>query len=176
MPGWSGLVELGKTGITTSRLGLSSGYGIGESDVLRAFDRGIRCFYFGSRRTGDFGRAVAQLGARRDEAMVVVQSYTRAACMLRGSTERALKSLGTDRADVLLLGWWAKVPADRILEEAGALKDAGLVRHVMISSHDRPTLVKLAADPRIDALMLRYSAAHPGAECEVFPMLGARAE
>jgi aryl-alcohol dehydrogenase-like predicted oxidoreductase len=174
MSGWGGLVQLGKTGIATSRIGLSSGYGIGESDVLRAYDRGIRYFYFGSRRTGDFGRAVAQLGSRRDDATVVVQSYSRAACALRGSVEGALKSLGTDRAEVLLLGWWAKIPAERILEEASALKDAGLVRHVMVSSHDRPTLVKLAADARIDALMLRYSAAHPGAEREVFPMLGER--
>ena len=173
---WNGLVQLGKTGITTSRLGLSSGYGIGEADVLRAFDRGVRYFYFGSRRTGDFGRAVSQLGARRDEATVVVQSYTRTACTLRGSLERALKSLGTDRADILLVGWWAKIPGGRMLEEAGALKDAGLVRHVMVSSHDRPTLVRLAADARIDALMLRYSAAHPGAEREVFPMLGERSE
>jgi aryl-alcohol dehydrogenase-like predicted oxidoreductase len=42
----------------------------------------------------------------------------------------------------------------------------------MISSHDRPTLARLAADPRIDAIMVRYSAAHPGAEREVFPTLG----
>jgi aryl-alcohol dehydrogenase-like predicted oxidoreductase len=171
---WGGPVTLGKSGITTSRLGLSSGYGIGESDALRAFDAGVRYFYFGSRRTGDFGRAMAQLGPRRDEATVVVQSYARAACAIRGSLERALKAMGTDRADVLLLGWWSRIPGDRILEEAAAIKDAGLARTIMISSHDRPTLVQLANDARVDSIMLRYSAAHPGAEREVFPMLGER--
>ncbi len=43
----------------------------------------------------------------------------------------------------------------------------------MVSSHWRPTLVDLGADPRVDALMIRYNAAHPGAETEVFPSLTA---
>jgi aryl-alcohol dehydrogenase-like predicted oxidoreductase len=175
MSAWDGLVSVGRTGVRTSRLGLSSGYGIGEKDVLRAYDAGVRYFYFGSRRTGDFGRAMKALGPRRDEATIVVQSYARAACTIKGSLERALKSMGTDRADFLLLGWWARVPGQSILDEAAALKDAGLARNIMVSSHDRPTLVRLAADPRIDALMLRYNAAHPGAEREVFPSLGERA-
>jgi aryl-alcohol dehydrogenase-like predicted oxidoreductase len=36
--------------------------------------------------------------------------------------------------------------------------------------------VRLASDPRVDSIMLRYSAAHPGAEREVFPSLGSREE
>jgi aryl-alcohol dehydrogenase-like predicted oxidoreductase len=43
----------------------------------------------------------------------------------------------------------------------------------MISSHHRPTFEALAKDPACDAIMVRYNAAHPGAETEVFPRLGA---
>jgi aryl-alcohol dehydrogenase-like predicted oxidoreductase len=171
--GWTDPVTLGQSGITTSRLGLSSGYGISGPDVARAYERGVRYFYFGSRRTSEFANGFASLGpAKREHSTVVVQSYTRAAWMLRGSLERALASLKTDRTDFLLLGWWNGIPADRILDAALALKEKGLARRIMVSSHSRPTLVKLAADPRVDAIMLRYNAAHPGAEREVFPSLG----
>ena len=168
---WTTPITLGRSGPSTSRIGLSSGYGISGADVTRAFERGVRYFYFGSRRTSDFGRAIADLKGNRDQATLVVQSYTRAAWMLRGSLERALKTLGTDRADYLLLGWWNRVPPNRIVDAALAVKEAGLALHILISSHSRPTLVDLAADRRFDALMLRYSAAHPGAEREVFPSL-----
>jgi predicted aldo/keto reductase-like oxidoreductase len=42
----------------------------------------------------------------------------------------------------------------------------------MVSCHHRPTFERFIADASFDALMLRYSAAHPGAEREVFPLLG----
>jgi aryl-alcohol dehydrogenase-like predicted oxidoreductase len=41
----------------------------------------------------------------------------------------------------------------------------------MISCHHRPTFPLLARDPRVDLLMTRYNAAHPGAERDVFPHL-----
>jgi aryl-alcohol dehydrogenase-like predicted oxidoreductase len=41
----------------------------------------------------------------------------------------------------------------------------------MVSCHHRPSFAKLARDPRIQLLMLRYNAAHPGAERDVFPTL-----
>jgi aryl-alcohol dehydrogenase-like predicted oxidoreductase len=41
----------------------------------------------------------------------------------------------------------------------------------MVSCHRRPTFAAHAADPAFGALMVRYNAAHPGAEQDVFPQL-----
>jgi len=42
------------------------------------------------------------------------------------------------------------------------------------SIHDRPRAGRLAEDSILDLLMIRYNAAHPGAEQEIFPHLARR--
>ena len=141
---------------------------------MRAFDRGINYFYFGSRRREGFARGFAELpAAKRAQMIVVVQSYSRLGFLMKGSLERALRSLRTEYADFLLLGMWNAPPPARILDSALALKEEGKARHIMISCHHRPTFPRLAADPSVDAIMVRYNASHPGAEREVFPLLEA---
>jgi aryl-alcohol dehydrogenase-like predicted oxidoreductase len=53
------------------------------------------------------------------------------------------------------------------------LKDAGAVRSLGISCHDRPMARSLIDELGLDAVMLRYNAAHRGAEREVFDTLDA---
>jgi aryl-alcohol dehydrogenase-like predicted oxidoreductase len=168
-------VAFGDTGILACPLGLGSSYGIGRADVLHAFDRGVNWFYWGSLRRGSFGEGVADLArTHRDEMVVVVQSYTRLGMLLRGSIQRALRSLRVDHADLLLLGMWDRLPPPRILDAAVALRREGLARHVMVSCHRRATFAGYLADPEYAGIMVRYSAAHPGAEQDVFPLLGRR--
>ncbi|MGH7804492.1 MAG: hypothetical protein ACREQJ_09090 [Candidatus Binatia bacterium] len=164
---------LGRTGIRTSRLGIGSSFGLSAADVRHAFEGGVRYFYWGSVRRPGFGQGVRELAARhRDEMTVVVQSYTRVAALLSGSLDVARWRLGIDRVDVLLLGWWNAMPPAAILDAAAALVDAGRVRTVMLSCHHRPSFESYAREPRIGAIMVRYNAAHAGAEAEVFPQLG----
>lgn len=164
---------LGRTGLTVSPLGLASGGGtLPAREVERAFERGIRYFYWGTARSAQFGeglRTVAQ--SHRDEIAIVVQTYTRAASLMRPSLERALKKLGTDHTDLLLLGWWNQPPPQRILDAALALRERGLAKHLLISCHDRHTFATYANDPAYGGIMVRYNAVHPGAETEVFPTL-----
>jgi aryl-alcohol dehydrogenase-like predicted oxidoreductase len=173
----SATTTFGRTGLQVSRVGLGSSYGIGGADVERAFERGINFLYWGSRRRSDFGRAIRTLGRRhRDKMVVVVQTYARAGLAVRPSLELALRRLELDHADILLLGWWNAAPPDRIVDAALALREAGKVRHLMISCHHRPSFAGYIADPCYGAIMVRYNAAHPGAEREVFPHLDAVAE
>lgn len=167
-------VDLGATGLRACPLGLGSSYGIGASDVEHAFDEGINWFYWGSLRRSSFGEGVARLAAgHRDEMIVVVQSYTRVAALLPWSVERALRGLKLDHADMLLLGLWNGPVPERLLDAARRLEERGRVRHVMVSCHRRATFARHLEEPLLDAIMVRYNAAHPGAEQDVFPGLAA---
>jgi aryl-alcohol dehydrogenase-like predicted oxidoreductase len=92
---------------------------------------------------------------------------------LRKSVERRLRQLGTDYIDIFhFLGIYKeKQFPEAAQEELFKLKETGKVRFTGISSHDRPFIGRLARDGRIDVFMLRYSAAHRGAENEIFPFL-----
>jgi aryl-alcohol dehydrogenase-like predicted oxidoreductase len=160
----------GRTGLTTGPFGLASSYGIAGADVERAFERGIDLFFFGSRRRAGFAQGVRQIAKQNRERMTIaVQSFTRMAFLMPWSLDRALKALGTDYVDLLCLGWWDGLPPQRILDKALELRARGKVKHLMISCHDRPKFAHLVATGVFDAIMVRYNAAHPGAEREVFP-------
>ncbi len=170
---WTKL-PLGRSGLVVTPLGLGSSYGLGAADVERACERGVNYLYWGSIRTEAFGRGVRTVAQRRrDELVVVVQSYTRFASLLPRAVDSALAKLDVGYVDVLLLGWWNRLPSRRILDAALALREAGKVRQLMVSCHHRPSFAALAAEPALSAVMVRYNAAHPGAESEVFPRLGA---
>jgi aryl-alcohol dehydrogenase-like predicted oxidoreductase len=167
---------LGATGRTVGPIGLGSSYGLPGPEVERAFDRGVSFFLWGSRRRAAFGRGLREV-ARKDRARatIAIQTYSRAAWAMPGSVDSALRALGTDYVDILCLAWWNAPPPERIVERALALQQSGKVRALMISCHERPTFAALAADGRYDALMVRYNAAHPGPEQEVFPHVAAAA-
>ena len=161
---------LGRSGLQVSRLGLGSSYGVGEQHVTRAIERGVNYLYWGAMRRDGFGRAIARAAKRdRERLCVVVQSYARAAVALGPSVDIALRRLGLEYADVLLLGWWNAPPPRRIVDRALALRDAGKVKTIMVSCHHRPSFAAFIADPAYGALMVRYNAAHRGAETDTFP-------
>jgi aryl-alcohol dehydrogenase-like predicted oxidoreductase len=165
----------GATGIRVGPLGLGSSFGVGGADIGRAFDRGVNFFLWGSMRRRGFGLGLRDVArAHRGELAIAIQSYTRIASLMRFSVERALRFLRTDYVDVLCLAWWNSPPPPRIVDAALRLRDAGKVRHLMVSSHHRPSFEAMANDPAFDAIMVRYNAAHPGAEREVFPKLARR--
>lgn len=162
---------LGRTGLSVGRLGIAASYGVPSGAVERAFDHGLNYLYWGSMRRGAFGQALRNLKSQRDRMALVIQSYSRVARLMRWSLERALRQLRMEYTDVLLLGLWNHMPAERILDFARALRARGLVRHIAISSHHRPLVPELAKQPDFDVLHVRYNAAHPGAEREIFPFL-----
>jgi aryl-alcohol dehydrogenase-like predicted oxidoreductase len=166
-------VRLGRSGLSVGPLGVAGGYGVGKLPLLRAFDRGVNYFYHGSRRSPGMTAAIRELihAGHRDDLVIVLQSYARWARSLERSIVQGLTRLGTDHADVLLLGWYNGPPSRAVMERALLLEEQGLVRHLAISSHRRPAFVGFAADPRLSVLHVRYNAAHTGAEHDVFPHL-----
>ena len=164
------VARLGPRGPRVSRLGLASSYGVGAREVDRAFERGVSFFFWGALRRASFGAALRRLAARRrDELVIAIQSFAARPWMLRPSVELARLRLRTDRVDVLCLAYREGGVDARVLDAARALVSRGLVRSLMVSAHDRATIVALAAEPTFDALMVRYNAAHRGAAGAVFP-------
>jgi len=162
---------LGRTGLQVGRLGVASSYGVPGTALERAFERGVNYIFWGSRRTESFGAALKNLRTKRERFALVIESYTRAASLLSWSLERALRALGFEYTDVLLLGLWNKPVSPRILDAARRLQARGLVRFLGVSTHQRTLVPQIAAGRDFDVVHFRYNAAHPGAEKEIFPEL-----
>jgi len=172
-------VPLGRTGLEVSRLGIGSSFGAPAEVIEEAVDRGVNFLYWGTIRRPAFGRAMRHLArTRRDDVVLTVQSYSRLASLVRPSVDLALLRSGVDHFDFLLLGMRNDEPADAFREAFERLREQGKVRFLALSTHNRPLLPSLFADyaaghSPFEAFMVRYNAAHRGAEREVFPHLPA---
>jgi aryl-alcohol dehydrogenase-like predicted oxidoreductase len=162
---------LGRTGLLVGRLGISASYGVPAAAVEQSFEQGVNYLYWGSFRRGAFGKALRNLKPQRDRMVLVLQSYSRVAALMSPSVEIALRRVRFDYADALLLGLWNSKPPPRILDAARKLQERGLIRHIAISTHQRPLVEQLAADSGVGIVHVRYNAVHKGAEREVFPRL-----
>jgi len=84
---------------------------------------------------------------------------------------KRLKQLGTDYADVLILGYFMKKIPGRIIDGALKLKEKGIIKHIGVSSHTRKLFPQLEKEGVVDVFHVRYNAAHRGAEQDIFPYL-----
>ncbi|MBW2352505.1 MAG: hypothetical protein JRF51_04640 [Deltaproteobacteria bacterium] len=162
---------LGRTGLKVGPLGVASSFGAPASAFEEAFDRGCNYFYWGSLRKRGMRDAIRHLCARgrREDMVIVVQSYSRSASLMKSFFEKALKSLGLDHADILILGWYNRPPSKRIIDQAATMRDRGLFRFLGLSGHNRSLFPRLAESGLFDLFHVRYNAAHRGAEKEIFP-------
>lgn len=167
---------LGRSGLKVGRLGVAASYGAPAGAFEEAFERGCNYFYWGSRRRSEMCKAIRNISlhGRRDDLVIVIQSYSRSASLMELSYHRALKRLALDHADVLLLGWYNKRPPQRILDRARGMRTKGMFRFLGLSGHNRKIFSELTRDGIFDIFHIRYNAAHRGAETEAFPYLRAQ--
>lgn len=171
---YSKKISLGKTGAEISRIGIGSSYGINAAGIEEAFERGINFFYFGTLRTSAMADAIHHLSpGHRKELLIAVQSYSRSPWVLSRSVDIALKKLKLDYADFLILGKLDRAVPPRFAEEIRRLKESGKIRFLIVSAHKRPMFAEHLRTGIFDVIMVRYNAAHTGAEREVFPLLPA---
>lgn len=169
-------VTLGRSGLRVGRLGIAAAYGVPAHAVEAAYhEYGTNLLYWGSARRGGMRDAIRNLArTQREKLVIALQTYDRTGWFMRPRLVAGLRRLRIEYADLLILGWFNEVPRPRILDAALALQQKGLVRHLMISGHHRPAFVEFAKPGSpFDVLMVRYNAAHPGAEQDVFPHLPA---
>jgi len=168
--------EVPRFGRPLFRLGLSGSFGLDEAGCREALER-VEYVFWTPRMKGltpALRDALARDRGRYVVATGPLLGYFPGS--LRRTVENARRTLGTDVIDVLQLFWLGRMSAftGAVQAEMAALRDAGKVRWLCVSIHDRPRAGRLAADSILDALMIRYNAAHPGAEREIFPHLAAR--
>ncbi len=158
------------------RLGLSGSFGLDERGCHEALER-LQYVFWSPRMKALTPALRAALARDRDRYVVSagpMLGYFPGA--VRKAAEGALRTLGVDRLDVLQLYWLGKMSAftGPVQEELVRLREEGKVGAVGASTHDRPRAGRLADESVLDLLMIRYNAAHPGAEEDVFPHLARR--
>ncbi len=175
MATFSTRVTLGRSGLQVSKLGLGSSFKAPTSSYLEAFDQGVNYFYWGSIRRDEMGSAIREIASdRRDQLVVLLQSYSRLGFLLSTFVERGLRKLGLDQADGLLLGWHNQMPSRDVLDAALELRERGLIRSIGLSTHRRSLLPTLVDNDAFEFWHVRYNAVHRGAERDVFPSLTER--
>ena len=171
------LRPFGGTGISVTPLGFSASYLPGKNAIYAAVEEGINLFFA-------FGIDVQMTHAlrevlppRRDKLVLVTGAYNYIwwAQDVRKTFEKRLRQFKTDYIDVFLFLGVMKPDevTPRTCDALLKLKEEGKVRAIGVSCHNRAFLGKLATEGNLNALMLRYNAAHRGAERDVFPHLAA---
>ncbi len=165
----------GATGHRVHRLGLSASYRPGKQTVFRAVDEGVNLFFGFGVDTQMTAAMRDILRHERERYFVVTGVYNLLVGYpnMRRTLERRLRQFGTEYIDAFLfLGVTkSKQFPERAQEELRELKEEGKVRFVGMSCHDRSFAGNLAGQGALDVFMIRYNAAHRGAECDIFPRL-----
>lgn len=166
---------LGRSGLLVSPLGLAGSYGIDADAVERAYhELGINYFFVTPRMSG-LTEGVKRLvrAGHRDRIVIASGASIPFGWSVTREWEGICRGLGVEHIDAFHLFWvqahfyvtgntW---PAMR------KLKEEGKVRALAISCHDRPMARQLVDELALDVLMIRYNAAHRGAEGEIFASL-----
>lgn len=166
------------------RLGLASrgGSPLTPDDVAFALERGVNFLNWPGEADTPGGPdalsdVVAGLGPRRDAVVVCVQFGSRTAADAAGELRSLLATLRTNYLDVLTFyyvehadEWQQLIGPDGALTYCRAARRDGTVRRLGVTSHQRPLAAEMARSGLLDTLMIRYNAAHRGAEREVFPV------
>jgi len=156
------------------RLGLATNYGVDGTDLEWALEQCVNYVFW----TPNARKVTKSLKAalKRDRESIVLACGPTTAYFggsVRRTCERLLKKLETDYIDVFQLFWLGRTSAwtESTINTLVSLRESGMVRAIGASMHDRKRAGNLVEDSPLDMLMIRYNAAHPGAEQDIFPHL-----
>lgn len=161
------------------RLGLATrgGSHLRPADVEHALARGVNYLNWCGRPDG-LSLALAGLGAARKQVVVAVQFQARDRAEAAREFDWILRELASDYLDVATLYYvesereWRQLSArGGVLEYLEEQKRLGRLRLIGLTSHQRKLAASWARSGRLDLLMIRYNAAHRGAEEDVFPVV-----
>ena len=176
---------LGKTGLEVTPLVLTAGgvrgvnpkgLKLSADEVERAYhEHGINTF-FANTLFPNVAEGIRRLirAGHRDDLVLVSMSSLPFGWSIRRNWEKQARAFGIDHIDVFLMGWvqgrWYL--SGRAWPTMERLREEGKVRAIGWSTHNRKMATELARERRPDVMMIRYNAAHRGAERDIFEPLG----
>ena len=155
---------------------------LSPDDVEFAYRKGVRYFNWCGRPDG-LSAAMREIGARRPEIVLATQLKARTADEAERELDWIAEQTGRSRLDIGTLyyvesddEWKAITGPGGAWEALAARRRRGDLGLLGLTSHQRKLAAKWAQErtedgrPRLDMLMIRYNAAHTGAERDVFPV------
>ncbi|HZU35343.1 MAG TPA: aldo/keto reductase, partial [Gemmataceae bacterium] len=167
--------SLGPPSLAIAPLGISGHYGLPVQGFCRAYESGVNLMFWESNY-----RTMTEFYARvgpsvRQSIHLLAGTFEADGKRVRRDAEAVLRSLNVERIAIFLLFWvqsWQRVTPD-VQEALEQLKAEGKIATFGLSTHSRPLAVE-ALDAGWNPVMVRHSAAHRGAETEVFPRAAQR--
>jgi predicted aldo/keto reductase-like oxidoreductase len=146
-----------------------------SEDVLFALERGIDFWNWCGYEDG-MSQALRDLGKDRGQVAVMTQIEALTWNQAEQKFEEALAILGTDYLDIVTFYYLeTREEWEEIRGPGGALgylreqESRCRLRRIGITSHQRRLAASIAESGEVDLLMIRYNAAHRGAEQDIFP-------
>ena len=171
-------VSLGAGLPEVCRLGLATrgNTNLKAEDVEWACERGINYLNWCGHPDG-LSCAIARIGGARKSVVVAAQFQARSAGDAEREFASMLDALRTDYIDVLTLYYveseseWEEIIApDGAWHYLAEQKQRGRLKRIGLTSHQRSLAAGWAQSGKLDLLMIRYNAAHRGAERDIFPV------
>ena len=160
--------SLGSTGIELAPLVVSGAFGLTPGSLAHAVEQGVDTFFW-EPRYANLGRFLRQRSRR--SLQVIAGSFHADRAGIEADVELARRRLERDTLDVFLL-FWARSPARLGAESLDVLRELqarGWIRSFGFSTHDRGLACEAIDTGEWPVVMTRHSAAHHGAEHELFP-------
>ncbi len=151
-------------------LGVSGHYGLPVEGFVRALEAGVNVLFW-EPNYQSLTEFAGRLGpADRRSLHFIAGTFEADGERIQRDLERALKQLKIERLSLFLLFWvqsWRRITPE-ILATLERLKQSGKAAVTSLSTHNRPLALEAMA-LGWDPVMVRHSAAHRGAEKEIFP-------
>jgi HEAT repeat protein len=167
--------SLGPQQLAVAPLGISGHYGLPVLGFGRAYEAGVNLMFWepNYRTMTEF---YARVGPSvRGAIHLLAGTFEADGRRIRRDAENVLRSLNIDRIAIFLLFWvqsWQRVTPD-VHEALEQLHAEGKIATFGLSTHSRSLAVE-ALETGWHPVMVRHSAAHRGAEEEVFPLAAQR--
>ena len=161
------------------RLGLATrgGTRLLKQDVLWALERGINYLNWPGHEDG-MSEAIRSLSPRqRERVIIAVQLGSRYTTDTQMELDAILQTLAVDYID-LVTHYYVETEHEwqQIIQPDGAqytlekARESGKLLMIGLTSHQRSLAAEFAQSGKLDAIIIRYNAAHRGAEQDVFPI------
>jgi HEAT repeat protein len=161
---------LGPKKLIVPPVGISGHYGLPVEGFVRAVEEGVNLLFWEPNYQTLTEFAARLSSGQRRQLHFLAGTFEAGGSRIRKDVERAVRNLHIDRLALFLIFWtrsWERI-TDEVRGTLERLQQEGLIGMPGLSTHSRTLAVEALASGW-NPVMVRHSAAHRGAETQVFP-------